>query len=72
MAGRNLLASRHSARDRAEVRQLLRLFLEDETKFDPFNGLADRSAFIERFTATSNNVALQTLRQDEQSRAGYR
>ena len=72
MAGRNLLASRHSARDRAEVRQLLRLFLEDETKFDPFNGLADRSAFMERFTATSNNVALQTLRQDEQSRAGYR
>ena len=72
VAGRNLLASRHTARDRAEVRELLRLFLEEETKFDSFNELADRSAFIERFTATSNNVALQTLRQDEQSRAGYR
>ena len=72
VAGRNLLASRHSARDHAEVRQLLRLFLEEETRFDPFNELADRSAFIERFTATSNNVALQTLQQDERSRAEYR
>ena len=71
VAGRNLLASRHSERDRAEVRELLRLFLEEETKFDSFNVLADRSAFIERFTATSNNVALQTLLQDEQSRVGY-
>ena len=72
VAGRNLLASRHSARDRAEVRELLRLFLEEETKFDSFHELAERSAFIERFTATSNDVALQTLRQDEQSRVGYR
>ena len=71
-AGRSLLAGRHSARDRAEVRELLRLFLEEETKFDSFNEVADCSAFIERFTATSNNVALQTLLQDEQSRVGYR
>ena len=72
VAGRDLLASRHSVRDRAEVHELLRLFLEEETEFDSFNELGDRSAFIHRFTATSNNVALQTLLQDEQSRAGYR
>ena len=72
VAGRDLLTSRHSARDHAEVRQSLRLFLEEETTLDPFNKLADRSAFIERFRATSNQVALETLQQEEYSRAGYR
>lgn len=72
VAGRNLLASRRGARDHAEVRQWLRVFLEEETAFDPFNKLAHRCAFIERFRETSNKVALQTLRQEEQSRAGYR
>ena len=37
-----------------------------------FNELTDCSAFMERFTATSNNVALQTFLQDERSRVGYR
>ena len=72
VAGRDLLTNRHNARDHAEVRQSLRLFLEEEMTFDPFNELANRSAFIERFRATSNKVALQTLQQEEQSRAGYR
>ena len=72
VAGRDLLTRRHEARDHAEVRRSLRLFLEEETTSDPFNELADRSAFIERFRTTANIVALQTLQQGEQSRAGYR
>lgn len=71
VAGRDLLIRRHAARDCAEVRQSLRLFLEEETTSNPFNELADRCDFIERFRATSNEVALQTLQQGEQSRAGY-
>ena len=71
VAGRDLLTNRHSARDDVDLRQSLRLFLEEETTPDPFNEQADRSAFIERFRATSNKVALQTLHQEEMSQAGY-
>lgn len=71
VAGRDLLTRRHNTRDDTEVRQSLRLFLEAETTFDPFNEQADRTAFMERFKATSNKVALETLRQEEQSQAGY-
>lgn len=69
--GRNLLFQRHGERNIAEVRQSLRSFLEQETTSDSFNKLADRSAFIERFRATSNKVALKTLQQEEVSQAGY-
>ena len=72
VAGRDLLTRRHNTRDDAEVRQSLRLFLEAETTFDPFNEQADRTAFMNRFKATSNKVALQTLQQEEQSQAAYR
>ena len=72
VAGRKLLASRRGARDHSEVRQWLRVFLEEETAFDHFYELADRSDLIQRFRETSNKVALQTLHQEEQSRAGYR
>ena len=71
VAGRDLLTCRHGARSDAEVRQCLRLFLEEETNFDPFNELANRGDYIERFRTSSNSVALQTLEQEEQSRAGY-
>ena len=71
-AGRDLLTNRHHGRDDATVRQSLRLFLEGEAMPDPFAGGADRGMFIGRFVATSNRVALQTLLQDEQSKAGYR
>ena len=71
VAGRDLLTRRHNTRDDAEVRQSLRLFLEEETTSDPFNEQADRSAFMERFKTTSNKVALQTLQQGEQSQAAY-
>ena len=72
IAGRDLLTRRHSARDNTKVRNSLRLFLEEETTSDPFNEQADRGAFIERFRTTSNEVALQTLQQEEQSQDGYR
>ena len=72
VAGRSLLASRRGARDHSQVRLWLRVFLEEEAAFDPFYELADRRTFIERFRKTSNMVALQTLQQEEQSRAGYR
>ena len=71
VAGRDLLTNRHTARKVAEVRQLLRLFLEEETMSDPFNEEADQSTFIARFKTTSNKVALNTLEQEEWSQAGY-
>ena len=71
VAGRDLLTNRHIARKDAEVRQLLRLFLEEETMSDPFNIGVDRNVFIERFRATSNKVALKTLQQEERSQTGY-
>ena len=71
VAGRDILIRRHDARDHARVRQCLRIFLDEETTFDPFYELASRSAFVERFKVSSNNVALQTLQQGEQSRAKY-
>ena len=71
VAGRDLLTRRHNTRDDAEVRQSLRLFLEEETTSDPFNEQADRTAFMGRFKTTSNKVALQTLQQGEQSQAAY-
>ena len=70
-AGRDLLTRRHSPRNDVELRRSLRLFLEEETTSDAFSKQADRNAFIERFRATSNKVALKTLQQEEQSQAGY-
>ena len=70
-AARDLLIRRHSARDAAEVRAALRLFLEEETIIDPFNEQADRRAFIERFRTTCNKVALKTLQQEEERQGGY-
>jgi hypothetical protein len=71
-AGRDLLINRHHARDGGAVRQSLRLFLDEEAAPDPFVEGADREAFIKRFIATSNKVALQTLRQEAQSQTSYR
>lgn len=70
-AARELLSNRHRPREDAAVRQLLRSFLEAEVPSDGNLTSADREAFFERFSATSNKVALQTLRQEEDSRAGY-
>ena len=70
-AARDLLIRRHSARDAADVRAALRLFLEEETTIAHVNEQADRRAFIERFRTTRNKVALKTLQQEEESQAGY-
>jgi hypothetical protein len=70
-AAHELLSNRHRPRDDAAVRQLLRVFLEAEALSDRGLQDADRADFLEKFVATSNKVALQTLRQEEDSRAGY-
>jgi len=68
---RELLTRRHDRWDDAILRHNLRLFLEEETKPDTFYELANRTSFVERFKQTTNEVALQTLRQEDRSRAGY-
>lgn len=70
-AARDLLTNRHIHRESAAVRQRLRSFLEEETQSNGILEAADRAQFIERFDTTSNKVALQTLRQEQQSRASY-
>jgi len=70
-AARDLLTNRHVHYESAAVQQMLRSFLKEETMSNEILETADRAHFIERFDATSNKVALQTLRQEEQSRAGY-
>lgn len=68
---RELLSRRHDRRDDSALRHSLRLFLEEETTPEPFHEKADRAAFIQRFTETTNKVALQTLQQEERSQSGY-
>jgi hypothetical protein len=70
-AARELLGNRHRPCDETAVRHSLRLFLEAEAP--PVGDLmsTDRKTFLERFLATSNKVALQTLRQQEDSRGSY-
>lgn len=70
-AARELLSKRHDQRDDAALRRSLRMFLMQETKAEPFHKQAGRAAFARRFRETSNKVALQTLRQEENSRTGY-
>jgi hypothetical protein len=70
-AARDLLANRHIHRDNAAVQQRLLSFLKEETESNGILETADRAHFMERFDATSNKVALQTLRQEQNSRMGY-
>ncbi|BCH29913.1 hypothetical protein MesoLjLc_18430 [Mesorhizobium sp. L-8-10] len=53
------------------MREALREFLENEVPEDRVLEHADRDAFMTKFAATSNKVALQTLRQEEKSHASY-
>ncbi len=71
VAARELLSKRRRAGEGAAVRQLLRSFLDAEAPSDPAVEGADREIFRERFKATANKVALQTLRQEEDSQASY-
>ena len=71
VAAREFLSHRHDPRDDTTVRQVLRAFLEAEGLPDADLMTANRELFLQRFSATANKVALQTLHQEEDSRAGY-
>lgn len=68
---RDLLRNRRRRRDHTTVREALRRFLENELPDHRALEYADRTAFLNKFAATSNKVALQTLLQEEKSQAGY-
>ncbi len=70
-SGREILARRHCTNDSAQVRHSLRLFLEEEAMSTPFHEQSGRAAFIERFTTTSNVVALKTLQQKDDIQPEY-
>ncbi|KAF0136241.1 MAG: Uncharacterized protein FD139_2845 [Methylocystaceae bacterium] len=67
----DLLRHRRAPRDAEAVRRSLRQFLIDEGAGDYALEHADWATFVERFGETSNKVALQTLRQEEESQTGY-
>lgn len=71
VAARDVLMNRHGSHDHVILRRLLRSFLDEEVPSTSSLQVSDRQAFIERFAATSNKVALQTIRQAEQSQAPY-
>lgn len=68
---RDLLICRHHQRNDDSLRKALRTFLETELPSTPPPISADRSMFFNRFVETANKVALQTRKQEDQSRAGY-
>lgn len=68
---KDLLQNRRSPRDRVSLRYSLRQFLVDEGGSDSSMEQADRATFVEKFLATSNKVALQTLSQKEKAKAFY-
>ena len=68
---RELLYARHHRRDDDSLRKALRAFLETETASASSLARADESVFYSRFAATSNKVALQTLKQEKESRESY-
>jgi len=68
---RDLLNGRHHRRDADIVRKTLREFLEKETMSASYLKHADKKQFIAKFDATSNKVALQTLKQEADSQASY-
>lgn len=71
LSARDLLTRRHDQHDDDGLRQALRAFLEVETPSIPPPLDADRGTFLTRFVATSNKVAVQTLKQEDEYRAGY-
>ncbi len=71
LSAQDLLRNRRGSRDDIAVRNALRQFLIDARLNDRSLEHADRAEFIDRFKATTNKVALQTLRQEENSEASY-
>jgi hypothetical protein len=70
-AARAILLRRHDQRDGTSIRRLLRSFLKAEAPPPDDSVDQSRARFFERFVATSNKVALQTLRQEEERRGDY-
>lgn len=70
-AAREILLRRHDQHDDTTIRRLLRSFLKAEAPPPDDSDDRSRAEFIQRFVATSNKVALQTLRQEEDSRSDY-
>lgn len=70
-AAREILLRRHDKRDGTSIRRLLRSFLKAEAPPTDDSVDQSRARFFERFVATSNKVALQTLRQEEERRGDY-
>lgn len=68
---RELLYGRHHQRDNDSLRKALRSFLETETPSASSLADADESFFLCRFARTSNKVAMQTLKQEKESRDSY-
>jgi hypothetical protein len=71
LSAQDLLRNRRGSRDDIAVRKALRQFLIDARLNDRSLEHADRAKFIDRFKATTNKVALQTLRQEENNEASY-
>jgi hypothetical protein len=68
---RKLITKRHSQLSIESMRKCLLSFLTEQATFDHFHKEADRTAFIDRFSSTSNKVAIQTLQQERLSQTGY-
>jgi hypothetical protein len=68
---RKLLNARHHQPDDDSLRKALRSFLETEVTSASLLVDADKSVFLDRFVATSNKVALQTLKHGEKNQKGY-
>lgn len=68
---REILKMRHSEWNKSDLRQCLRSFLETELAGEPLEIGSSEDAFKRRFVETENSVALQTLKQDAQSKERY-
>lgn len=62
-----LLAARHQRRVDATLRARFRRFLVDECPASPWHLQATKEEFIARFVHNGNEVALQTLKQSDES-----
>lgn len=70
LSAQDLLRNRRRSRDGIAAQNALRQFLIEAGINDRSLEHAGRAEFIDRFAATTNKVALQTLRQEE-GQAGY-
>lgn len=71
VSAQNLLRNRRVSFSGTALRDGLRQFLNDEVGCDGTMEHFDRFAFIKKFSATSNKVALQTLRQEDEAKGRY-